>query len=77
MLVDTIKDVTLHLHCINYNEMVSQTMIFVKVMKFLDSAKIADTPDILAIRYSPKDNKDDKHMRCYTIFLRGGKKQSL
>jgi len=49
LLVDTIKDMTLHLHCINYNKIVSQTMVFVKVMKFPDSAKITDTPDIPAI----------------------------
>jgi len=49
LLVDTIKDTTLHLHSINYNKIVSQTMICVKVMKFPDSAKITDTPDIPAI----------------------------
>jgi len=48
-------------------------MIFVMVMKFLDLAKITDTPDIPAILYSLKDSKDDKYMRRYTIFLVGGK----
>jgi len=73
LLVDTIKDMTLHLRCIHYNKIVSQTMIFVMVMKFLDLAKITDTPDIPAILYSLKDSKDDKYMRRYTIFLVGGK----
>lgn len=46
-------------------------MLFVKVMKFLDSANTTGTADILAIRYSPKGSKDNKYMRCYTIFLGG------
>jgi hypothetical protein len=48
LLVDTIRDMTLHLHCINYDKIVSQTMTIVKVLKFLDSAKITDAPDIPA-----------------------------
>jgi hypothetical protein len=35
-------------------------MIIVKVMKFLDSEEIIDTPNILAIRYLPQNNKYDK-----------------
>jgi hypothetical protein len=72
LLVDTIKHVTLYLHCINYNKIVSQTMIIVKVMKFLDSAEIIDTPDIPAIWYSPQDNKYDKYEMLHNF---SGQKQ--